>query len=97
MVVAIPFLVIATLAGGADAATIAVPLFVLILEVGIIAAIGVALSGVMARPLFSVATTYLVVAALSSLAAEGTVSGDVVAQAIEKYGIDPDRPDPAHA
>lgn len=62
--VSIPFLVIATLSGGADAATITVSLLVLIVEVGIIAAIGVALSGVIARPLFSVATTYLVVAAL---------------------------------
>ncbi len=62
--VAIPFLVIATRAGGADAATIAVSLLVLVVEVGVIAAIGVALSGVLARPLFSVATTYLVVAAL---------------------------------
>ncbi|GAB2832944.1 ABC transporter permease [Microbacterium insulae] len=62
--VAIPFLVIATLAGGADAATIAISLLVLVVEVGVIAAIGVALSGIIARPLFSVATTYLVVAAL---------------------------------
>ncbi|GAA4815430.1 pyruvate dehydrogenase (acetyl-transferring), homodimeric type [Nocardioides caeni] len=46
---------------------------------------------------FEVDRHHVVVAALSSLAAEGTVSGDVVAQAIEKYGIDPDRPDPAHA
>ena len=64
VVVSIPFLLIATLSGGADAATIAVSLLVLVVEVGIIAAIGVALSGVIARPLFSVATTYLVVAAL---------------------------------
>ncbi|WP_374314499.1 ABC transporter permease [Microbacterium sp.] len=64
VVVAIPFLVIATLSGGADAATIAVSLLVLVVEVGVIAAIGVALSGIIARPLFSVATTYLVVAAL---------------------------------
>ncbi|WP_422880127.1 pyruvate dehydrogenase (acetyl-transferring), homodimeric type [Nocardioides aromaticivorans] len=46
---------------------------------------------------FEVDRHHVVVAALSSLAAEGTVPGDVVAQAIEKYGIDPDRPDPAHA
>lgn len=65
VVVSVPFLVIATLAGGADAATIAVSLLVLIVEVGVISAIGVALSGVIARPLFSVATTYLVVAALT--------------------------------
>jgi ABC-type transport system involved in multi-copper enzyme maturation permease subunit len=62
--VSIPFLVIATLSGGADAAVIAISLLVLVVEVGVIAAIGVALSGIIARPLFSVATTYLVVAAL---------------------------------
>lgn len=69
--VAAPFLLIATLAGGVQAATVAVSLLVLIVEIGVIAAIGVALSGILARPLFSVATTYLVVAAL----AIGTVIG----------------------
>lgn len=64
VVVAVPFLAIATLAGQADVATIVVSLLVLIVEVAVISAIGVALSGILARPLFSVATTYLVVAAL---------------------------------
>lgn len=62
--VSVPFLALATLSGGSDAATVVTSLLVLIVEVGIIAAIGVALSGILARPLFSVATTYLVVAAL---------------------------------
>lgn len=69
--VALPFLGIATLSGGVDAATVAVSLAVLVVETGVIAAIGVALSGVLARPLFSVAATYLVVAALTI----GTVIG----------------------
>ncbi|MDY0910440.1 ABC transporter permease [Microbacterium sp. CFBP9034] len=64
VVVSIPFLVAATLAGGTDAATVIVSLAVLVVEVAVIAAIGVGLSGVIARPLFSVAATYLVVAAL---------------------------------
>lgn len=64
-VVAAPFLVIATLAGGVDFLTVIVSLIVLVLETGVVAAIGVALSGLLARPLFSVATTYLVVAALT--------------------------------
>ncbi|MFE7843953.1 ABC transporter permease [Microbacterium sp. NPDC057407] len=64
VLVSVPFLGLATLAGGADAATVAVSLIVLVVEVAVIAAIGVALSGILARPLFSVATTYLVVAAL---------------------------------
>lgn len=69
--VAVPFLVIATFAGGVQPLTVIVSLLVLILETAIVAAIGVALSGILARPLFSVATTYLVVAALAA----GTVIG----------------------
>ncbi|WP_067435505.1 pyruvate dehydrogenase (acetyl-transferring), homodimeric type [Nocardioides jensenii] len=49
------------------------------------------------RSHFEVDRHHITVAALSSLAADGKVSRDVVAQAIEKYGIDPNRPDPAHA
>jgi len=64
-VVAAPFLVIATLAGDVHPITVVVSLAVLVVETGVIAAIGVALSGLLARPLFSVATTYLVVAALA--------------------------------
>lgn len=69
--VAVPFLLIATLAGEVRPGTVATSLVVLVVETGIIAAIGVALSGILARPLFSVAVTYLVVAAL----AVGTVIG----------------------
>ncbi len=69
--VAAPFLVIATLAGGVNPWTVLISLAVLVVETGVIAAIGVALSGILARPLFSVAVTYLVVAAL----AVGTVIG----------------------
>lgn len=64
LLVALPFLAIALLGGGANPAVLAVSLLVLIAEIVIVAAIGVALSGLIARPLFSVATTYLVVAAL---------------------------------
>ena len=64
VVVSVPFLLVATLSGGTSPATIGVSLVVLLVEVGVIAAIGVGLSGILARPLFSVATTYLVVAAL---------------------------------
>ncbi|WP_137844244.1 ABC transporter permease [Microbacterium sp. 2FI] len=77
--VSVPFLIIATLAGGTDAATIFVSLAVLIVEVGVIAAIGVALSGILARPLFSVAATYLVVAAL--------VIGTLIAFALLGYSF----------
>lgn len=85
--VAIPFLVIATLAGGGDPATITVSLLVLVFEVGVIAAIGVALSGILSRPLFSVATTYLVVAALvlGTVIAFGLVGMSIRSEATSSY------------
>lgn len=69
--VAVPFLFLATLAGGVNPWTVLTSLVIVVIEIGVIAAIGVALSGILARPLFSVAVTYLVVAAL----AIGTVIG----------------------
>jgi pyruvate dehydrogenase E1 component len=46
------------------------------------------------RHFFEVNRHFVAVAALSSLAQEGTISSSVVADAIAKYGIDPDKPDP---
>ncbi|GAA5038303.1 ABC transporter permease [Microbacterium fluvii] len=60
----VPFMLVATLGGGVAPLTVLISLLVLIVEVAVVAAIGVGLSGVLARPLFSVASTYLVVAAL---------------------------------
>ncbi|KAA9147248.1 ABC transporter permease [Microbacterium lushaniae] len=65
LVVALPFLIVATLAGDLEPATIGTSLAILVVEVGVVAGIGVGLSAVIARPLFSVASTYLVVAALT--------------------------------
>lgn len=62
--VAVPFLIIATFSGDVDPVTVVISLVVLIVQTGVISAIGVALSGILARPLFSVAATYLVVMAL---------------------------------
>ncbi len=86
-VVALPFLVIATLTGGVQASTVAVSLAVLIVETGVIAAIGVALSGILARPLFSVAATYLVVAALTigSLIGFGLVGASITTEVESRY------------
>ena len=61
----LPFLVFAVALGQVSAPTIMVSVLVLAIELGVIAAIGVGLSGVLTKPLFSVAVTYLVVAALS--------------------------------
>lgn len=65
LVAAIPFLVYAAIAGQLPVSTIVVSIVVLALELGVVAAVGVGLSGLMSRPLFSIVVTYLVVAALS--------------------------------
>lgn len=65
LVAALPFLVFALVLGGASVATAVVSLLVLAVELGVVAAIGVGLSGLMRRPLFSVVTSYLLVALLS--------------------------------
>ncbi len=65
LAVSVPFLVFAAIAGRLQAGTIVVSLLVLAAELGIVAAIGVGLSGLIPRPLFSVVVTYLAVAALS--------------------------------
>ena len=46
------------------------------------------------REFFEVNRYYVTVAALKSLAEEGSLSASVVAQAIAKYGIDPNKPNP---
>lgn len=65
LAVAVPFILVATIAADTAAAVVIVSLLVLVAEVGVVAAIGVGLSGILSRPLFSVAVTYLAVAALS--------------------------------
>jgi pyruvate dehydrogenase E1 component len=44
------------------------------------------------RSFFEVDRHHVTVAALKALADEGTIDRQLVKQAIEKYGIDPDRP-----
>jgi pyruvate dehydrogenase E1 component len=46
------------------------------------------------RRFFEVDAGHVVVATLAALAREGTVASSVVLDAIERYGIDPDLPDP---
>ncbi|QEO09549.1 ABC transporter permease [Protaetiibacter larvae] len=62
---ALPFLLFALALGGASPDTAIVSIVVLAAELAIVSAIGVGLSGLIRRPLFSVVVTYLVVAALS--------------------------------
>jgi pyruvate dehydrogenase E1 component len=47
------------------------------------------------RDFFEVDRRYVAVAALSALAQDGAIPLSTVAAAIEQYGIDPDRPNPA--
>ncbi|MBP2436911.1 ABC transporter permease [Microbacterium amylolyticum] len=58
---------------------LAISILVLIVQVGIIAAIGVGLSAIIARPLFSVAATYLIVMLLTL--------GTLIAFALGSYAI----------
>lgn len=62
---ALPFIILAVIVGGVPFPTLVSSLGVLVLELGVVAAVGVGLSGLQTRALFSVVTTYLVVAALS--------------------------------
>ena len=61
----LPALAFTLVAGGVRLDTLAASLGVLVLELGVVSAIGVGLSGLITRPLFSVVTTYLIVAGLS--------------------------------
>ncbi len=47
------------------------------------------------RHFFEVDRFYITVAALKALSEEGKISNQQIIQAIEKYGIDPERPNPA--
>jgi len=65
LVAALPFIVFSALIGGLSPLTVLVSAAVLAVELGVVAAIGVGLSGILTRSLFSIVLTYLVVAALS--------------------------------
>lgn len=64
LLIAVPFLAAGMLGGGVTPGMFFVSLLVLLVEIIVVAAMGVGLSGLIARPLFSIAATYLVVAAL---------------------------------
>lgn len=65
LVASLPFLLFASFLGGLSIVTVFVSALVLAFELGFVAAVGVGLSGVLTRGLFSIVLTYLVVAALS--------------------------------
>jgi pyruvate dehydrogenase E1 component len=49
------------------------------------------------RHFFETTTGHVVMAALSGLVRFGKVKPETVNDAMERYGIDPEAPDPAHA
>jgi ABC-type transport system involved in multi-copper enzyme maturation permease subunit len=65
VVLALPFLAVAVIAGGLRVDTVLVSVLVVAVELGVVAAIGVGLSALITRTVFSVVVTYLIVAALS--------------------------------
>lgn len=71
LVVSTPFLLFGILQGGLGAGHILIALLMLAVELGVVCALGVGISALANRPLFSIVVTYLVVAALSV----GTVIG----------------------
>jgi ABC-2 type transport system permease protein len=91
---AVPFLFLSIFLGDIGADTIFVSVLVLAVELGVLAAVGVGLSGLLTRPLFSIVVTYLVVAALSvgTLIAFGLLGLTVQSTATstyESYSYDP--------
>ncbi|TLM87127.1 ABC transporter permease [Pseudarthrobacter sp. NamE5] len=65
LVASAPFLVIGVALGGLTPGHVVVSLVMLALEVGIVCALGVGISAMAGRPLFSIVTTYLAVAGLA--------------------------------
>ncbi|WP_345764198.1 ABC transporter permease [Diaminobutyricibacter sp. McL0608] len=64
LVVSLPFIIVAVTLGGLSPVTIVTSALILVAELGVFAAIGVGLSGLLSRPLFSVVVSYLTIAAL---------------------------------
>jgi ABC-2 type transport system permease protein len=82
---ALPFLIFTLFLGGIDPVAILVAVLVLAVELGVVAAIGVGLSGILNRPLFSIVLTYLAVAALSVGTLIAFALGGLVTQTTVNY------------
>lgn len=65
LVASIPFLVFAIIQGGLSMGHIAVAMLFLAIELGVVCALGVGISALANRPLFSIVVTYLTVAVLT--------------------------------
>jgi ABC-type transport system involved in multi-copper enzyme maturation permease subunit len=65
LVASVPFLVFSGFTGGVHPDAVVVSVLVLAVELGVVAAIGVGLSAIITKPLFSIVISYLAVALLS--------------------------------
>ncbi|MDO9395540.1 MAG: ABC transporter permease, partial [Herbiconiux sp.] len=90
LVVTVPFLAIAVGIGEVSALTVVASLAILTAELGVLSALGVGLSGVIRKPLFSVVVTYLTVAALSlGTLIAFTIAGSVTQVTVTQTTISP--------
>lgn len=80
LAVAVPFLLAAVLIGGVSFSSVLVSLPVLAVELGVVAALGVGLSALLQRGIFSIVLTYLSVAVLSVGTLIGFGLGSLVSQ-----------------
>ncbi|MDQ5861009.1 MAG: ABC transporter permease subunit [Actinomycetota bacterium] len=100
LVASTPFLVIGVALGGMTPGHVLVALLMLAVEVGVVCAIGVGISALAGRPLFSIVVTYLAVAGLvfGSLIAfglgTGLSQGTIMANQAQYRNYEPLRPVP---
>ncbi|MET3720505.1 MULTISPECIES: ABC transporter permease subunit [unclassified Arthrobacter] len=98
LVASTPFLVIGVAPGGMTPGHVVVALLMLAVEVGVVCAVGVGISALAGRPLFSIVVTYLAVAGLvfGSLIAfglgTGLSQGTVMANQAQYRGYSPYEP-----
>lgn len=81
--VCVPILLIAAFAGGLRLEAVLVSIPVLVIEVGVISAIGVGVSGLIRKPIMSTVVSYLVIAFLSVGSLVGFGVGTVVFQSTD--------------
>ncbi|UZX01820.1 ABC transporter permease subunit [Arthrobacter sp. CDRTa11] len=95
-----PFLIIGVALGGMTPGHVLVALLMLTLEVGVVCAVGVGISALAGRPLFSIVVTYLAVAGLvfgtliSFGLGTGLTHGTVMANEAQYSGFSQPTPDP---
>ncbi len=87
-----PFLLLASAFGEVSGATVLSSLLILTAQLGVLSAIGVGLSGVIRKPLFSVVVSYLAIAALSL----GTLIAFAIAGSVTQVTVTNTTVEPAY-